>query len=105
MKKVHFIGTNRPKSRSLAIFSDNEARLRFQIVGQNLMLPTSAGYAFIYNVWEPLLLPKGVQRVPYQRQHLDSHHGKVFREHGLVIICITMPHAVITVFSFLHIDQ
>ena len=50
MKYVHFININRPKLGSLAIFSDNEARLRFQIVGQNLMLPTSAGYAFIYNI-------------------------------------------------------
>ena len=46
MKNVHFIDRSRPKSYNLAIFSDNEARLRFQIVGQNLMLPTSAGYAY-----------------------------------------------------------
>ena len=56
MKNVHFIDVNRPKLGSLAIFLDNEARLRFQIVGQNLMLPTSAGYAYLYNVWELLLL-------------------------------------------------
>ena len=58
MKNVHFIDRSRPKSWSLAIFSDNETHLRFQIAGQNLMLPTSAGYAYIYNVWEPFLLQK-----------------------------------------------
>ena len=58
MKYVHFININRPKLGSLAIFLDNEARLRFQIVGQNLMLPTSAGYAYIYNAWEPFVLQK-----------------------------------------------
>ena len=56
MKNVHFIDVSRPKSWSLAIFSDNEARLRFQIVGQNLMLPTSAGYAYFYNVGSQFLL-------------------------------------------------
>ena len=58
MKKVHFIDVNMPKLWSLAIFSDNETHLRFQIVGQNLMLPTSAGYAYIYNAWEPFILQK-----------------------------------------------
>ena len=58
MKYVHFIDRSGPKPWSLAIFSDNEARLGFQIVGQNLMLPPSAGYAYFYNGWELVILQK-----------------------------------------------
>ena len=53
MKKVHFIDVNRSKSWSLAIFSDNEPTLRFQIVGQTLMLPHLAGYAYNCNYLYP----------------------------------------------------